>query len=332
MPLHGELISYRNQTNTIIMIRAAVTGGTLPVAGEIIKLLINHPDVELTWVYEPHAEGALISQVHKGLRGETYMRFSADAPMDEIDVLFLCSDEPGEAKRFVAAHPVPEKVKIVDLSGDYLEQSTFSDGDDWIFGLPELSRKPLVRGALHASVPPALTSAVLLALLPLAKAGELSAGDIHVNAVVAEENAEPGETLALIDLEEADNIVRALRSLQPSFDTPMTFVVMCGGWRRGISVAIHFKSPLTEEKAVELFNEYYGDHGFTFMSSSMPNINEVIGTNKCIINLQRVGDRLVINAVIDDLIKGASAMAVHDMNLLFGLQERVGLMLKTHSC
>lgn len=314
------------------MIRAAVTGGSTAVAGEIIKLLINHPDVELVWVYEPHAEGALVSQIHKGLRGETYMRFCAKADMDDIDIIFLCSDAPGESERFMLDNPGPEKLKIVDLSGDYLPRSTFADGDNWIFGLPELSRKPLVRGALHAAVPGSLTSAVLLSLMPLAKHGLLNCGDIHVNAVIAEENAEPGETLALIDLEEADDINRALRSLQPSFNIPMTFMVMCGGWKRGISVAIHFKSNVDENKAAEIFNEFYSDHSFTFMSASLPNITEVIGTNKCIINVQKVGDRMVINAVIDDLIKGAAAMAVHDMNLLFGLQERVGLMLKSHSC
>ncbi len=223
-----------------------------------------------------------------------------------------------------------EKAKIIDLSGDYLDQSTFNDGDDWIFGLPELSRKPLVRGGLHASVPRALTSAVLLSLLPMAKSGLLTEGDIHVTAVVADPDAEPGETLALIDLEEADDIVRALRSLQPTFDIPMTFMVMCGGWKRGISVSIHFKSSIAEDKAESIYNEFYEDHGFTFISSDLPNLTEVVGTNKCIINLQKVGDRLVINAVLDDMVKGAAAMAVHDMNLLFGLQERVGLMLKSH--
>jgi N-acetyl-gamma-glutamyl-phosphate reductase len=147
---------------------------------------------------------------------------------------------------------------------------------------------------------------------------------------VADPDAEPGETLALIDLEEADDIVRALRSLQPTFDIPMTFMVMCGGWKRGISVSIHFKSSIAEDKAESIYNEFYEDHGFTFISSDLPNLTEVVGTNKCIINLQKVGDRLVINAVLDDMVKGAAAMAVHDMNLLFGLQERVGLMLKSH--
>lgn len=301
------------------------------MAGEIIKLLINHPDVELAWVLDADADGALLSEVHKGLRGETYMRFCSTPDLNNVDVVFLCDETPGQSKKFVNENTIPESVKLIDLSGDYLDESTFADGQDWIFGLPELSRKPLVRGAVHAVVPQALTSAVLLSLLPFAKNQLLNSGDLHVTAVVAEENAEPGETLALIDVEEADTITRAIRSLQPDFNTPMTFVVMCGGWKRGISLAIHFKTPVTERQAIELFNDFYSDHSFTFISSSLPNITEVVGTNKCIINIQKVESRMIINLVIDDIIKGASAMAVHDMNLLFGLQERVGLMLKSHS-
>lgn len=309
------------------MIRAAITGGSLPVAGELIKILINHPDVELAWVYDPEVEGALLSQIHKGLRGETYMRFCADAPMDQADVLFLCYDEPGEAKDFISRHQVPESMRLIDLGGDFLEQSTFADGDPWVFGLPELNRKPLVRGCNHASVPSALMSAVLLALLPLAKHGQLHS-PINVTAMVAEENAEPGEALALIDMEESDHITRALRALQPDFVQPIMSIVMAGGWRRGISVAIQLQTTLDEETIKQLYAEYYSDHGFTFMSESMPSLTEVVGTNKCILNVQKVGSFLVVCGVIDDLIKGAAAMAIHDMNLLFGLQERVGLMLK----
>lgn len=312
------------------MIRAGITGGTTAVAGEITKILINHPDVELIWSLDADAEGALLSQVHKGLRGETYMRFTSRPDIEAVDVLFLCFEHPGEAKAFLEEFPPKANTKIVDLSGDFLPESTFSDGDEWIFGLPELSRKPLVRGGLHASVPPALTSAVLLALMPMAKAQLLKA-DIHVSAVVAEAGTEPGEALALIDLEEADHIVRAIHSLQPGFSNPMTFVVLSGGWKRGISVNIHFKCEEPEENLLKLYDEFYSDHSFTFISESLPNLTEVAGTNKCIINVQRVGNRVVINAVLDDLIKGSAAMAVHDMNLLFGLQERVGLMLKAHS-
>lgn len=310
------------------MIRAGVTGGSLMVAGEIIKLLINHPDVEISWVIDPSVEGALLSQVHKGLRGETYMRFTSEPAFDNVDVIFLCFDEPGDARRFVETKNLPDRIRLIDLSGDYLADSTFADGDRWIYGLPELSRKPLVRGATRTAVPHAISSAILLSLLPMAKASLLNT-DISVTAVVAEPEAEPGEALALIELEEEYNISRALRSLQQDFASKMMFIVMVGGWKRGISVTIHFECSASEEQLLDLYDKFYEDHGFTFMSSSLPNLTEVNGTNKCIINLQKVGDRVVVTAVIDDLIKGASAMAVHDMNLLFGLQERVGLMLKT---
>ncbi|MCM1349354.1 MAG: hypothetical protein NC338_08075 [Firmicutes bacterium] len=311
------------------MIRAGITGGTSQVAGEIIKLLINHPDVELMWVIDPVAEGAMVSEVHKGLRGETYLRFVAE-PADRTDVMFLCFEDPGEAKAFVERNNVGSDVKLIDLSGDYLKQSTFADGDDWIFGLPELCRKPLVRGANKASLPQPLTSAVLLALTPLAKEQWLTS-DINITAVVAEENAEPGETLALIDTEQADDIARSIRSLQPDFaPTQMMFVVVNGGWRHGISITAYFTTDHTEQEAIEAFNDYYNDHNFVFLSESLPNLTEVRGTNKCIINVQKVDKRLVVTAVIDDIIKGSSAMAVHDMNLLFGLQERVGLMLKSN--
>lgn len=312
------------------MIRAGITGGTSRVAGEIIKLLINHPDVELSWVTDPDAEGALLSEVHKGVRGETYLSFIA-APTDDTDVIFLCFDEPGLAKKFVIDNNIGPDVKLIDLSGDYLPQSTFADGDDWIFGLPELCRKPLVRGASKTSLPLPLTSAVLLALTPLAKEKWLTS-DINITAVVSEENAEPGEALALVDLEQADDISRAIRSLQPDFKSEqMMFVVVNGGWRHGISVTIHFLTEHTEQEAIDAFTAYYDDHNFTFLSRSLPNLTEVAGTNKCIINVQKVENRLVVTAVIDDIVKGASAMAVHDMNLLFGLQERVGLMLKAQA-
>ncbi len=312
------------------MIRAGITGGTTREAGEIIKLLINHPDVEILWVMDPDAEGGLISDFHRGLRGETYLRFSSE-PSDEVDVVFLCSDEPGESVEFCKSSVVTPQTRIIDLSGDFLHLSTFADGDDWIYGLPELCRKPLVRGATKASVPAPLSSAVLLALTPLAKDQKLTS-DINITAVISEENAGPGEVLALIDLEQADDIARAVRSLQPDFKAAqMKFIVVNGGWRHGISLTVHFATDLTEQAAIDLFNNYYDDHNFTFLSDQMPNLDEVSGTNKCIINIQKVEDQLVISLVLDDIVKGLSAMAVHDMNLLFGLQERVGLMLKSQA-
>ncbi|MCX4333052.1 MAG: N-acetyl-gamma-glutamyl-phosphate reductase [Paramuribaculum sp.] len=311
------------------MIRAGIAGGTTTVAGEITKLLINHPDIEIQWIYDPEAEGALVSRVHKGLQGETYMRFSADAPMDNINVVFLCFDEPGLSEDFVTKAGVSDNVKIIDVSGDFLEKSTFADGDEWVFGLPELSRKPLVRGAKHTSLPRPLTTAVLLGLLPLAKNLLLNT-EIYVTAVVNEPDAEPGEALCLLEHEESDEIARALTSVQQSFAAPMLFLVIAGGWERGITVNIYLDCPISEKEAVKLYQDYYDDHSFTFLSDATPSITEVLGTNKTIINLQKVSKKLVVSVAIDDLMKGSAAMAVHDMNLLFGLQERVGLMLKSH--
>lgn len=311
------------------MIRAGIAGGSTLVAGEITKLLINHPDIEIQWIYDAEAQGALVSRVHKGLQGETYMRFSADAPMDKINVVFLCFDEPGQSKEFVEQMGIPDDVKLIDVSGDYLEQSTFADGDEWVFGLPELSRKPLVRGALHTSLPQPLTVAVLLGLLPLAK-NQLLNSELYITAVVNEPDAEPGEALCLLEHEESDEIARALTSLQPGFSAPMLFLVIAGGWNRGITANIYLDCPISEKEAVKLYQDYYDDHSFTFLSDSTPSITEVLGTNKAIINLQKVSKKLVVSVAIDDLMKGGAALAVHDMNLLFGLQERVGLMLKSH--
>lgn len=313
------------------MIRAAITGGSTSLAGEVIKILINHPDVEISWIHDTQWEGAPVSEIHKGLRGDTYMRFASEAPMDDIDVVFLCDENSGENRRFISANPPAEKTKVVDLSGEFLDDATFADGDKWIFGLPELCRKPLVRGAMNSAIPGPLTSVVLLSLLPLAKEQALVDGDIHVTAVVAEEDADPGEAIALIDLEEADHIVRAIKSLQPEFDKSLTFMVINGGWNRGLSVSTHFKCSLGEAALRKMYEEYYSDHGFTFISDSLPTINEVAGTNKTIINIQKVGERAVISATADNLTKGGGGNAVHNMNLLFGLSERVGLALKSQS-
>ncbi len=307
------------------MIRAAIVGGGSTYAGEVIKLLVNHPDVEITQVYEPPLDGHFLYEVHKGLRGETYMRFSADKSfVDAIDVLFLCHADPDNTAAFLHAVDIPEKVKIIDLSGLFRDPS---DHDSpWVYALPELNRKPLVRGATKAVIPGELATAALLGLLPMAKNLMLNA-DIHASAVVPDTDAEPGEPLVLIDHEQTGEITAALRSLQSSFSRPLFFVVTAGGWTRGISLVMYFKCNIAESQLRNLYEDYYSDHGFTFISDSVPSLSEVVGTGKCIINIRKVDDRVAISVAIDNILKGAAAQAVHTMNLLFGLQERVGLTL-----
>lgn len=306
------------------MIRAGIAGGTSTAAGEVAKLLVNHPDVEIMWVNDPIVDGRFLYEVHRGLRGESYMRFTSEADVDAIDVLFLCHDDPDATARFLRTVNVPDRVKMIDLSGLFRDPA---DADTpWVYALPELNRKPLVRGATKAAIPGAIATATLLGLLPLAKNLLLTA-DIHASVVVPDADAEPGQALALLDHEQTEEITAALRTVQNSFSRPTFFVVTAGGWTRGISLVMYFKCNVSEKEIVALYDDYYSDHGFTFISDSVPSLSEVVGTGKCIINPRKVGDRLAVSVVIDDVLKGSAAQAVHAMNLLFGLQERVGLML-----
>ena len=311
------------------MIKAAITGGTTPQAREILKILINHPDVEIVCVHAPEAEGKLLSQVHRGLRGETFMRFSSHIDMDGIDVLFMADTEPGSSMMFLANHPVPEKVKIIDLSPDFREQSLEDPESQWVYALPEINRKPLVRGATRASMPGPLASAVLPALFPLAK-NLLLNSTVHVCAVTAEPESEPGEPLALIEHEEDAEIRGALKQQQASFNSEIVYVVTAGGWQNGLAATVYLETPVSITEIEKLYEDCLSDHSFTIVADTLPTLMEVAGTNKCIMHLQKSETRLVINVAIDDKIKGASGSAVHVMNLMFGLQERVGLMLKSH--
>lgn len=310
------------------MIKAGIAGGDTTAGGEVIKLLVNHPDVEIMWVQAPEQyAGQLLHTVHRSLRGESYMRFSAKAPSTDeqpVDVVFLCHDDPDETALFLHSVCLPDSVRMIDLSGLFLDPA---DPDSpWVYALPELNRKPLVRGATKAAMPSAFATAALLGLLPLAKNLMLTA-DIHASVIVPGALAEPGEPLSLLDGAMTAEIAEVLRTVQTSFNRPIFAVMTAGGWTRGLSLVMYFKCAVAQDEITALYQDYYSDHGFTFISDSVPSLSEVVGTGKCIINPQKVDDRLVVSVVIDDTLKGSAAQAVHAMNLLFGLQERVGLML-----
>lgn len=306
------------------MIKAGIVGGLSQSAGELIRILINHPDVDLIRVTEPELAGLPVSAHHKGLIGENYMRFSSEVATDDVDILFLCPSEEGESLHFVGGNTLPESLCIVDMSADFRNHI----GDGWVYGLPELNRKPLVRGARRASVPGAMAHAVLLALLPLAAEGLLNA-DLHINVTTSSEDAEAGQPLAFLDHEEVDEIRNSIRVLQPDFDRDILFLAQASGWERGTVATVYFRTPEPLERIRALFEEMYRDHNFTYLTDSLPDLREVTGTNKAVIHLEKVGNRLVITSMIDNAVKGGAGTAVHDMNLLFGLQERVGLMLKS---
>lgn len=338
---NAEQPDYENFKN---MIKVAIVGGADYMTGELIRLLINHPDVDLRLVHSTEFNGVPLIDAHQGLVGETDLRFSDDDDFSQCDVLFLALPR-GESKRFIETHELPEELKIIDLSPDYRMESYSgeeqTDDSMFVYGLPELNRKPLVRGARRASNPGCFATAVTLSLLPLAKAGVLR-GPIHVAALegATDAGADPSpighypwrnENIAIyrpLLHSAADEISYAVKELQPDFDDEILLVPMRGSFSRGALTALYLPTDMDIDAVRQLFEETYSDHSFTHIVDRHPDLKDVANTNKCLIHVERIGDRLVVTAAIDNLLKGGAGNAVHLMNLLFGLSERTGLTLK----
>lgn len=317
------------------MIKAGIIGGAGYTAGELIRILLNHPDVELIWVNSNSNAGNPVSSVHQGLIGDTDLIFISSTPFNEVDVIFFCTPH-GESKKFIESHDIPEDLKIVDLSQDFR-----LEGDhDFIYGLPEINRKYIIRGKRVAN-PGCFATAIQLALLPLAKDLLLNS-DINITAITGSTGAgvKPGATSHFswrndnisvykpFKHQHLAEIKQTLKSLQNSFNSEINLIPMRGCFSRGIFVAAYLDCPIALDEIKKLYEDYYDDHRFTFISDKMPDLKDVVNTNKCILHLEKEGNKLLIISVIDNLLKGASGQAVHNMNLLFGLHERVGLQLK----
>ena len=319
------------------MIKAGIIGGAGYTAGELIRLLINHPDVQLMWVNSSSNAGNPVASVHQGLIGETDLVFTDQTPFDEINVLFFCTPH-GQTRTFLESHSVPDDLRIIDLSTDYRHQ----DGThDFVYGLPELNRKAIVRGAKHIANPGCFATAIQLALLPLAK-NLLLNKDVHVFAITGSTGAgvKPAPTSHFswrndnISIykpfrhQHLDEIRQSLSQLQNSFASEIDFIPVRGCFSRGIFATLYLDCPVELSEIRRLYDDYYSDYNFTFVTDKMPDLKDVVNTNKCLLHLEKEGNKLIIVSVIDNLLKGASGTAVHNMNLLFGLHERTGLCLK----
>ena len=319
------------------MIKAGIIGGAGYTAGELLRLLLNHPDVEIKWVNSSSNAGNKITEVHQGLIGETDLVFTDQTPWEEIDVLFCCTPH-GETRKFMESHDVPQELRIIDLSTDY----RIEDGShEFVYGLPELNRKRIVRGATRVANPGCFATAIQLALLPLAKNLMLNS-DIHVTAITGSTGAgvKPSTTSHFswrndnvsiykpFKHQHLAEIKQSLKTLQNSFNSDINFIPVRGCFSRGIMAIVYMDCPIELDEIKKLYEEYYEDHNFTFVTDKAPDLKDVVKTNKCILHLEKVEGKLLITSVIDNLVKGASGQAVHNMNLLFGLQERVGLRLK----
>lgn len=316
------------------MIKAGITGGAGYTAGELIRLLVNHPKVKLAFVHSESNAGKYLHEVHEGLFGDTGLRFCDSFSLKDADVLFMCSGH-GKSHEFWEQHKRPRKLKVIDLAQDYRDES-----DGFVYGLPEMQRER-IRKADSIANPGCFATAIQLALLPLAKAGLLG-GEINVTAVTGSTGAgvKPSATThfswrtdnlsayKVFEHQHLEEIRRNLGILQPGFCAPVNFVPVRGDFARGIFASVTLDCPLSEDEARSLYNNCYSDTPFTFAFDRPVDLKQVINTNKCLISLEKHGDKLAIFSVIDNLLKGASGQAVQNMNLMFGLPEQTGLKLK----
>jgi len=326
-------------------IRVGIVGGAGYTGGELIRLLVNHPRTVISFVHSKSSAGKKLSSIHSDLTGDTDQEFT-EKLSDDIDVLFLCVGH-GEARKFLQENKIGKKIKMIDLSQDFrLEQSAKSESRDFVYGLPELNKEK-IRSADNIANPGCFATAIQLGLLPLAKEGLL--GHIYTTGITGSTGA--GQSLSLtshfswrsnniqayktLNHQHLNEINESLHQLQQSFqNNPVAdgihFVPWRGDFTRGIFISSQIDCDLKIEKLIELFQEFYADHPFTFLSQDAIFLKQVVNTNKCAIQLEKVGSKLVIHSALDNLLKGASGQAVQNMNLMFGLDECSGLKLKAN--
>jgi len=318
------------------MIRAGIIGGAGYTAGELIRILLNHPQVQLIFVNSTSNAGNKLSDVHSGLLGETDMRFTDQLPYDKIDVLFFCTAH-GDTKKFIEANDIPKNLKIIDLSTDYRHKA---EGNNFVYGLPELNKEQIKKSSYIAN-PGCFATAIQLALLPLAKADQLNA-EIHVNAITGSTGAgvKPSATshfswrennisvYKAFEHQHLTEIKQSLLQLQGNFDQELNFIPVRGNFTRGIFATVYLNYSGTLEDAEKLFIDFYKDSPFVVVTDQNPDLKQVVNTNKCVLHLEKHGNKLLILSCIDNLVKGASGQAVQNMNLIFGLEETEGLKLK----
>ncbi|MDR2937145.1 MAG: N-acetyl-gamma-glutamyl-phosphate reductase [Rikenellaceae bacterium] len=320
-------------------IKAGIIGGAGYTGGEAVRLLIRHPDVELTFVHSNSNSGKYLYEVHVDLLGDTTMRFTADFSTD-VDVLLLCVGH-GDARKFLEERPIPPSVRIIDLSQDFrLAPGNGIDGRTFVYGLPETNREAIA-AAKNIANPGCFATCLQLGLLPLAAKGLLTA-DVHVTATTGSTGA--GQSLSstshfswrannlsvykAFGHQHLHEIGQTVRRLSPDFDGTINFVPYRGDFTRGIIASIYTDCPLSLDEARALYEEFYKNAEFTRVSDANISLKQVVNTNKCFLHLEKHGDKLLIISCIDNLLKGASGQAVQNLNLMFGLNERAGLDLK----
>jgi N-acetyl-gamma-glutamyl-phosphate reductase len=321
-------------------VKVGIIGGAGYTGGELIRLLINHSSVELIFVHSKSNAGKDLHVVHQDLVGETNMQFSVSTS-DDIDVLFLCVGH-GDSKKFLEENDVPKHVKIISLSQDFrLNENAFFKNRKFIYGLPEINRD-IIRAADNIANPGCFATSIELGLLPVAKMNLLQ--DVYTTGITGSTGA--GQTLSTtshfswrenniqayksLTHQHLNEINETLNAISNSSSASIHFVPWRGDFTRGIFITSQLKCEKSLEEIYKLYQDFYQDHPFVKISRDSIFLKQVVNTNNCFIHIEKEEDNLVVHSTIDNLVKGASGQAVQNMNLMFGLDETIGLKLKAN--
>ena len=327
------------------MIKVGILGAAGYTGGELIRLLVHHPEAEIVFANSESNAGNLVADVHEGLLGDTDLRCTDAMPFGEVDVVFFCFGH-GKSEEFLKEHAIPEHVRIIDLAQDF---RIAAPTHDYVYGLPEI-HKEQIQKCLHLANPGCFATCIQLGLLPLAKAGLLT-HDITVNAITGSTGAgqKPVSTThfswrtdnmsiyKVFTHQHLHEIRQSLTELQGSLDVDVDFIPYRGDFARGIfcTEVVKFDgeegTPTnpTAEQLADMYRTFYADAAFTHYIDKALDLKQVVNTNKALVHIDKFGNKAVITCIIDNLLKGAVGQAVQNMNLMFGIDERSGLLLKS---
>ncbi len=317
------------------MIRVGILGAAGYTGGELIRLLLNHPEAEIVFANSESNAGNPVSDVHEGLDGDTDLRFTDQMPFDQVDVIFFCFGH-GKSEAFLKEHTIPSNVKIIDLAQDF----RIRGNHDYVYGLPEINGTE-IRQAQHLANPGCFATAIQLALLPAAKLGLLTE-DVSVNAITGSTGAgqKPGATthfswrnnnLSIYKAfthQHLAEIRQSLIQVQGHLDASIDFIPYRGDFTRGIFCTAVIKTNAPAEDIVRTYRAFYADTAFTHYCDRSVNLKQVVNTNKALVHVDCFDGKVLVTSAIDNLLKGAVGQAVQNMNLMFGIDETTGLKLK----
>ena len=318
------------------MIKIGILGAAGYTGGELLRLLLNHPEAEIVFANSESNAGNLVADVHEGLYGDTDLRFTSEMPFDKVDVVFFCFGH-GKSEQFLREHTIPAHVKIIDLAQDF---RLSAPDNDYVYGLPEINRERIA-AAQHVANPGCFATCIQLGLLPAAKLGIVK-GDIAVNAITGSTGAgqKPGATthfswrnnnMSIYKAfchQHVPEICQSLKQVQGELDAEIDFIPYRGDFARGIFATEVVKTDMPIEQIVEAYKDFYKDAPFTHYVDNAIDMKQVVNTNKALIHCDKFGNKLLITSTIDNLLKGAVGQAVQNMNIMFGVEETMGLRLK----